>query len=203
MAHDSARILVIDDNPAIHDVFSKLLTPPRSEDDELDTLEAELFGTSSSPRHKAALSFQIDGSNQGELAAERVARAVAADRPYALAFVDMRMPPGWDGVRTMHELWRRDDDLEIVLCTAYADRDWHTILRDIAQPERLLVLKKPFDGIEVVQMAQALCLKWLRRRALTQSVRALERRLEQQRAELERTRSELTRMGSSRRRATS
>lgn len=202
MDHDKARILVIDDNPAIHDVFAKLLTPRRDDDDELDSLEAELFGTSSTPRTETSVALELDNCYQGEAGARRVQQALAADHPYALAFVDMRMPPGWDGLRTMDELWRYDPELEIVLCTAYADRDWQTILRSAARPERLLVLKKPFDGIEVLQMAQALSLKWLRRRSLERAVVELEQQLDQQRRELQRLHSEMGETGLSRPQAT-
>ena len=191
MDHDQARILVIDDNPAIHDVFAKLLTPPRHDDDELASLEAELFGIDTAPRVPASVAFEVDNCYQGESGVKCVEQALAAGHPYALAFVDMRMPPGWDGLRTMDELWRYDPELEIVLCTAYADRDWQTILRSAARPERLLVLKKPFDGIEVLQMAQALSLKWLRRRSLERAVLELEQKLDQQSQELQRLHSEM------------
>ena len=86
----------------------------------------------------------------------RLLRAGAMEgRPYALAFVDMRMPAGWDGVRTIEELWREDSQLQVVICTAYSDNPLENALSRLGSPDRLLVLKKPFDPIEVIQMARA------------------------------------------------
>ena len=81
-------------------------------------------------------------------------------RPYALAFVDIRMPPGIDGVETTARLWKADPDLQVVLCSAYADYSWEEVARRLGINQRLLILRKPFDNIEVRQMAHALAQKW-------------------------------------------
>src|ERR1022692_4771639 len=81
--------------------------------------------------------------------------------PYAMAFVDVRMPPGWDGVETTAHLWRAYPNLQVVLCTAYSDYSWNDMQRRLGRSEKLLILKKPFDNIEVMQLAQALTHKWL------------------------------------------
>jgi PAS domain S-box-containing protein len=90
-----------------------------------------------------------------------VKQALADNRPYALAFVDVRMPPGWDGVETIARIWEVNPDLQIVVCTAYADYSWDRMRARVGQPDNLLVLKKPFDNIEVQQLAHALTKKWL------------------------------------------
>src|ERR1043165_1383984 len=92
------RVLVIDDNPAIHADVRKILCPQISDTAAtLDVLEAELLGSGpASGRAKA--SFEVDSAHQGREGLELVQKAVAAGRPYAMAFVDVRMPPGWDGV---------------------------------------------------------------------------------------------------------
>ena len=99
-------------------------------------------------------------------------RAAAAARaqalPFALAFVDMRMPPGIDGLTTIVKLWEIDPDLQVVICTAYSDHGWEEIQAALPARDRWLVLKKPFDKIEVLQLAQSLTEKW----RLTQSARA-------------------------------
>jgi signal transduction histidine kinase/DNA-binding response OmpR family regulator len=77
-----------------------------------------------------------------------------------MAFVDMRMPPGWDGVETTLELWKVAPDLQIVICTAYSDYSWDDLLAKIDGSDRLVILKKPFDTIEVLQLANALTAKW-------------------------------------------
>ena len=78
-----------------------------------------------------------------------------------MAFVDVRMPPGWDGVETIARIWEVDPELQIVVCTAYSDYSWEEMRAKVGQPDSLLVLKKPFDNIEVQQLAHALTKKWL------------------------------------------
>ena len=83
------------------------------------------------------------------------------DRPYAMAFVDVRMPPGWDGVETITHLWKAYPHLQTVICTAYSDYSWTDIQRRLGHSDNLLILKKPFDNIEVIQLAHTLTRKWL------------------------------------------
>ena len=156
---ENNRILVVDDNASIHDDFRKILAPPSARVDELDAAEAALFGHA--PKATMHKVFEIDSAYQGEEALEKVRSAVAAGRPYALAFVDVRMPPGWDGVETITRLWEAAPDLQIVICTAYSDYSWHDIATRAVAPHSMVVLKKPFDNIEVLQLAHALCHKWL------------------------------------------
>lgn len=150
------RILVIDDTPAIHADFRKILTPSTSDEQDLDSLEHSLFGT----RQSAHLTFQIDSAYQGKEALELVERALAENRPYALAFIDMRMPPGWDGLETIEHLWSVDPNLQIALCTAYTDYSWEAMAERLEFGDQLLILKKPFDTLEIRQMANALTWKW-------------------------------------------
>src|SRR5207253_4598360 len=77
-----------------------------------------------------------------------------------MAFVDMRMPPGMDGLETITKLWELDADLQVVICTAHSDYGWHDLMAKLGSSDRLLILKKPFDVVEVRQMAEALCAKW-------------------------------------------
>lgn len=150
------RILLIDDMPSIHDDFRKILAVQAAQQ-QLDQLETRLFGTT--PRAQA-YGFELDCAPQGEQGVAMAAAALEAQRPYAVAFVDMRMPPGWDGVQTIGRLWQADSALQVVLCTAYSDYSWDEVLDRLAGHERLLVLKKPFDAIEVRQLANTLVEKW-------------------------------------------
>ncbi len=150
----------MDDNPAIHEDFRKILAPlvtPLLEDMEAD--EAALFGDAPVPSRQ--VSFEIDSAMQGKQGLEMVQAALAAGRPYATAFVDVRMPPGWDGVETIGHLWRCDPDLQVVICTAYSDFSWEEITAKLGSTDKLLILKKPFDNVEVLQFAHALTAKWL------------------------------------------
>ena len=78
-----------------------------------------------------------------------------------MAFVDVRMPPGWDGVETIARIWEVYPELQIVVCTAYSDYSWEEMRAKVGQPDNLVVLKKPFDNVEVQQLAHALTKKWL------------------------------------------
>jgi two-component system, NtrC family, sensor kinase len=148
------RILVIDDMPSIHEDFRRVLVPTHSSA-SLDEAEGVLFGATAAP----GMSFELGCASSGEEGL-RLLRAAAMERqPYALAFVDMRMPAGWDGVRTIEELWREDSELQVVICTAYSDNPLEQALSRLGSPDRLLVLKKPFDPIEVTQLARALVAK--------------------------------------------
>lgn len=150
------RILIIDDTQAIHDDFRKILTTPSNP--QFDTLESELFGSSSATSSGQA--FEVISAFQGREGLEAVQAAVQDGNPFAMAFVDVRMPPGWDGIETISHLWQADPELQVVICTAYADFSWDDITRRLGNPERLLILKKPFDIIEVLQLAHTLTEKW-------------------------------------------
>ncbi|MGH7997544.1 MAG: response regulator, partial [Opitutaceae bacterium] len=151
------RVLVIDDNPAIHADIRKILCPAISEAAaSVAALEAQLLGESSPASSAPKTQFDVDSANQGQEGLALVLKAIGEKRPYAVAFVDIRMPPGWDGVETTQELWKVAPDLQIVICTAYSDYSWDEILAKIGGGDRLVILKKPFDTIEVLQLANAL-----------------------------------------------
>ena len=86
--------------------------------------------------------------------------AVEEGRPYAVAFVDMRMPPGWDGLETIEMLWEADPELQVVICSAYSDYEWSEIVERLGHTDQLLILRKPFDAIEVRQLCCSLTAKW-------------------------------------------
>ncbi|HZI07993.1 MAG TPA: ATP-binding protein [Archangium sp.] len=162
------RILVVDDNQAIHQDFRKILcAAPAST--ALDAMEAALFGGPSAAPLDTG--FEVDSAYQGEEGVAKVKAAVAEGRPYALAFVDIRMPPGIDGVETVQRVWKEDPDLQVVLCSAYSDYSWEEMTQRLGISQRLLILRKPFDNIEVRQLAHALTEKW---ELLRQSHRRLE-----------------------------
>lgn len=150
------RILIVDDTPAIHDDYRKILAPDTRGEVDLGSLEQSLFGT----RQSSQLTFQLDSAYQGQEALAMVKRALADGRPYALAFTDMRMPPGWDGLETIEQLWSVDPNLQIALCTTYTDYSWEAIAERLEFGDQLLILRKPFDTLEIRQMANALTWKW-------------------------------------------
>ncbi|MBC3272304.1 EAL domain-containing protein [Pseudomonas sp. SWRI81] len=168
------RILIIDDTPAIHADFRKILAPQAQDPADLQQLEQTLFGTHPS----AHLTFQLDSAYQGQEALALVERALAAGTPYALAFIDMRMPPGWDGLETIEQLWQVDPNLQIALCTAYSDYSWEAMAERLAFGDQLLILKKPFDSLEIRQMANALTWKWQLAQDAALKMLALEQTIE-------------------------
>lgn len=177
------RVLVVDDTPAIHVDFRKILGVRGAKKDSLDSAAAELFGTG--PTTTAAdLEFEVDSAYLGEEGLRRVVEACETGRPYAVAFVDMRMPPGWDGLETVTRMWQVQPDLQVVICTAYSDHSWDELFRRLGRSDRLLVLKKPFDNIEVQQLAAALSDKWRVTQEAKLKIEDLERRVLQRTAEL-------------------
>jgi CheY-like chemotaxis protein len=152
------RILVIDDNRAIHDDFRKIFEQRVANASALAESEAALFGLPSQPVPQ--LQFEVDFASQGAEGAALVGAARLENRPYALAFIDMRMPPGLDGIETSARIWELDPAVQIVICTAYSDHSWEDILGRLGHSDRLMILKKPFDNIEVLQLASALTEKW-------------------------------------------
>jgi len=153
MTSKQKRILVIDDNQAVHDDYRKVLEG-RAGEGQLDEMESLLFGSEApSPSEAVNMSFEIDSAYQGEDGLDLVKKSVANDSLYAVAFVDMRMPPGWNGIKTAQEIWKVDANLPVVICTAYTDHSWEEIITELPQSELLLILKKPFDNIELKQMA--------------------------------------------------
>src|SRR5690606_27038348 len=112
-------------------------------------------------------------------------------RPFSMAFVDMRMPPGWDGIETIARIWSVDPRIQIVICTAYSDLSWGEIIERLGHNDRLLLLKKPFDNAEVYQLAAALSEKWLAEGRHREAVSNLERAVAERTAELSRANARL------------
>lgn len=154
------RVLIVDDNESIHDDYRRVLCPERSATDAgVDALEASIFGESNRASD-AAVGFEITDALQGQEALALVEKSIADKLPFAVAFVDMRMPPGWDGVETIERLWAVDPSLHVVICSAHSDYQWHDIIRRLGRSDQLLFLRKPFDPAEVYQLALSLTQKW-------------------------------------------
>jgi CheY-like chemotaxis protein len=182
------RVLVIDDNPAIHDDFRKILCPRTAE--ALDATEAAVFGQA--PDTIRQTRFEVDSAYQGPAGLLMVKKNLAAGRPYATAFVDVRMPPGWDGIETSVRLWQVAPDLQVVICTAYMDYSWEEMVEKLGYTDRLVILKKPFEAVEVLQLASALAEKWRLHREAKGQLERLESLVRERTRVLEKTNAELT-----------
>jgi len=174
------RILIVDDTASIHEDFRKILCADTHAEPSLDSLEETLFGTPAAPRQV----FELDSAYQGQEALALVSQALAANAPYAMVFIDMRMPPGWDGLQTIEQLWNVDPNLQIALCTAYSDYSFEAIEARLKYNDQLLILKKPFDHLEIRQMASALTWKWQLAQDVARKVSGLERTIEERVQEL-------------------
>jgi PAS domain S-box-containing protein len=156
----NTRLLIIDDNRAIHDDFRKILTRHDTSSSRVEEVEVSLFGEVARNGSACTGSFQLDSAYQGKDGLGLVQEASKQGHPYAMAFVDVRMPPGWDGVETTAKIWEVDPDLQIVICTAYSDCSWGQMLDKLGRSDRMVILKKPFDNVEVLQLANSLTRKW-------------------------------------------
>lgn len=166
MTQSDFRILIIDDNKEIHADFIKVLklndgSSNLSQKEIMENLDKELFNEE--PNSFQAISlpvFQIDTASQGQEGVELIKKGINEGLPYALAFIDMRMPPGLNGIETIKEIWKLDRDIQTVICTAYSDYSWEETVNELGVNDNLLILKKPFDTIAVRQIAYALTKKW-------------------------------------------
>ena len=155
------RLLLVDDTSAIHEDYRKILAD-NSESPELEALTIAVFGAATP---NVGRDFDLTSAMQGQEALRLVEQHHAAGTSFAAAFVDMRMPPGWDGLETIEKIWQVDPKIQMVICTAYSDYSWKEIISRIGWEGKLLILKKPFDAIEVRQLASTLCRKWELERA--------------------------------------
>ncbi len=187
--NQNRRILVIDDNRAIHEDFRKILVPAKGQSSKLAAVEAVLFDDAE-PQIDLP-EFQIDSAFQGQEGLNLIERSLAENRPYALAFVDVRMPPGWDGVETTAKIWQKYPDLQVVICTAYSDYSWEEMLKQFGYSDRLVILKKPFDNIEVLQLAISLTEKWKLYQQARLRLDDLERMVQERTAALQKANTEL------------
>lgn len=154
------RILLVDDNPAIHEDIKRILRP--RQDDPLANAEADLFGDQVNPRssQQSAVEFELESAFQGQESLAMLEEAVQIGQPFSLAFVDVRMPPGWDGIETIERLRKVDPRVQIVICSAYSDYSWKSIYERLNPSDWLLILRKPFDHAEIQQLACTMTEKW-------------------------------------------
>ena len=155
---ENRRILIVDDNPSIHDDFRKILNNSGRDDESLAAKAAILFGEDEQAPQPDG--FEIDTAIQGGEGLEMITSAYRGGNPYALAFVDIRMPPGIDGVETIERAWHLDPEIQFVMCSAYSDYSAQDILVRLGISDRLLLLRKPCDAAEILLLASALCQKW-------------------------------------------
>lgn len=178
------RILVADDNRDIHEDIKYILdSSSENTDDYSETrrLKEELFGESGSPAGSekvTGIKYSIDDAYQGEEAVRMVRTACENGDPYALIFMDVRMPPGIDGIETVERIWKIDPNVGVVICTAYSDYSWDQIVLKLGQNDNLLFIKKPFDSVSLKQIALAMTTKWSLKLQINDYIGNLEKQVE-------------------------
>ncbi len=183
MKPESFRILIADDNPAIHAAYRSIFSSAGQEEQTFPG--AQKFAPElATPQIHHTFAFELTSVMQGEEAITAAAQAKAEAAPFALAILDVRMPPGIDGVQTARRLLADHPGMQIVLCTAYSDYAWADLAAALPEKDSVLLLKKPFDAIEVLQLAHSLCRKWRLAFDYAALVRQLESRVSERTAQL-------------------
>lgn len=182
------HILLVDDNESIHDDIVSILNGQEEADEELINMESELFGSFSSPSRGESTGplemYDIDHAYQGDEAIEMVEQAQESAYPYSLIFMDVRMPPGMDGIQTIQQIWSNYPYVEMVICTAYSDYSWDEIIDSLGNSDKLLFMKKPFDATALKQAALTLTTKWQLQQEAIQYTENLEKEVEQRTQQL-------------------
>ena len=162
------RILIVDDQQDLREQMAKLLSRSTKKSETVSLvrqMRSRLLGLSATADQESddepeRGGYEVDVASQGQEALEKVKRALEANKPYSVMFLDMRMPPGWDGLETAKRIREVDKLLEIVIMTAYADHDQETVAKSVGAPDKLLYIKKPFQSEEIFQLALCLTSKW-------------------------------------------
>ena len=158
------RILVVDDDPTILDLYQRILDPANP----LPFLP----------------NFEITCCSQGDDAVNSVKRSTDENAPYAVAFLDLNMPPGPDGQWTAKQIHRLDPSINIVVVTGYRAGPHGEAANRNNITDKLLYLQKPFHHLEIIQFATALSAKWKAERQLLALHSDLEALVEKRTAEL-------------------
>jgi CheY-like chemotaxis protein len=175
MTTNNYRILVIDDVALIHDDYRKILLPSKAMPRQyLDEINEALFGINPLGSNRLP-PFEIDFAFQGQEGVDFVQKSLVNDKPYAVSFVDVQMPPGEDGIETIKKIWQIDSEIQTVICTAYAKYSWEDLRLQFGENDRLFIVKKPFDNLEIMQLACTLAKKWSLNRILHEELARLKK----------------------------
>jgi signal transduction histidine kinase len=170
------RILVADDEPQMRESYKTVLRDFGDRDGgaaAIDSLESELYGDGDAAP-KGVERIELTVCTQGEHAIEEAKRAISEGRPYSVAFLDVRMPPGLNGVQAAESIRALDPDMHIVIVTGYSDVGPREITSHVWPPEKLFYVVKPFQPLELQQLTAALTRKWSAERKLLEAHRQLQ-----------------------------
>jgi diguanylate cyclase len=182
------RILIVDDEEEVLRSYRSILER-KNEISEIETLGESIFNDSEEislteeeaeyfTNDSADLiveeglqtdSYEIVEATQGMDAVRIIEKSLNEKQPFSLMFLDIRMPPGIDGVETARLIRQLDPSIEIVIMTAYSDYKFEEIVKTIGNPDRLLYFYKPFKSAQINQLASSLTQQWyLEKKSLEQ-----------------------------------
>jgi two-component system cell cycle sensor histidine kinase/response regulator CckA len=154
---DSVRVLVVDAEQHVRELYEEFLSSPKSN-----------------------YTFDLTLCRQNEEAIQAVRAAIEVGTPFSLAFIDISRNSNKDGVRAAGEIRLLDPNIEIVIVSDHGDIALEKIVSRVPPAGKLLYLRKPFTPEEIVQLAVALGAKWQQERELykiqTESENHVERR---------------------------
>ncbi|MBN1865166.1 MAG: response regulator [Victivallales bacterium] len=163
---DNRHILVIDDQKDLRERLAQFISSSgkkKETDKILDNIRGRLGADEDpgqAPHGRQEVYYDVDSAASGEEGLQMILKAIELGTPYALVFLDVRMPTGWDGLHTLDKILSADSKTQIVICTAYSDFSWEEILERVGIRDNLLILKKPFENMEIAQLALALTEKY-------------------------------------------
>lgn len=160
------RILVVDDDPLVIQAYLESLSS-----NTFDLSDYDFLNTVEFVEKGSVMEFEISTANQGEEAVQLVRASVVQGNPYAVAFIDVRMPPGMDGLETAKQMRQLDDNIFIIFITAYSDHSIDEM--QSALHKNTLLMMKPFHRDVVLQMARTFCISWVREQCLVEARRRL------------------------------
>jgi len=179
------RVLVIDDDPETIKSYEQILSPQVQATANLQSLLRRPTKKAEVAPKKQLHVFSLDTAHQGKEGYELVQLACQENRPYAVAFIDMRMPPGWDGLETSKAIRQKDPDIYIVIVTAYSDKSIDEIQATLQH--NVLIIRKPFAKEEIYQLARNFCISWERDEELNNLRLSLEKKVEERMKALSKT----------------
>lgn len=189
---DRIRILAVDDELMTLEVYREFLSSDREGKksiSKIDALSQELFGSTATRAHGAG--YDVTICRQGDEAVSAVEASITENDPFAIAFIDIRMPPGQDGIVTASRMRQIDPDIEIVIVTGFSDYDPKFISQKVPPAHKLLYLQKPIYPHEISQFAASLSAKWVMEKKMQRAQQQMEDRIRERTTALEKANQEL------------
>ncbi|MDH3373458.1 MAG: response regulator [Gammaproteobacteria bacterium] len=149
--HEHIRVLIADDDENILEAYLEAFSEPEStrEMQVLDALEAELFDPDAEIEKEPH--FDVVACSQGNDAISLAKQAADGGEPFDVVILDVRMPPGIDGVEAGSKIRELDPDVPIVFVTGFSDVPLEELRRRVPPPMKLHYFNKPLSFTQLAQ----------------------------------------------------